>query len=82
MAPLELISSIPIRVRSANRSNRPSVSSQTRSTIDPTVLHATRISSVTAVLDVFVASHATCSSNARVWPASWRAHGTDATTTP
>jgi hypothetical protein len=50
--------------------------------IDPTVLHATRISSVTAVLDVFVASHATYSSNARVWPASWRAHGTDATTTP
>jgi hypothetical protein len=37
---------------------------------------------VTAVLLVCTVSHATWSSKDRVNPASWRAHGTAATTTP
>jgi len=76
------ISSIPMRVRSANRSCSASVSAQTRDTTEPTVRHATRINSVTAVLEVCVANQATCSSKASVCPASWRAQGTWATTTP
>jgi len=38
--------------------------------IDPTVRHATRINSMTVDFDAWVANHATCSSKARVWPAS------------
>jgi hypothetical protein len=41
-----------------------------------------RISSLAAVPDTFVANHATCWSNPRVWPARRRAHGTHAVTTP
>jgi hypothetical protein len=48
----------------------------------PTVRQATRSSSLTAALEVWTASHATVSSNARVKPEPWRAHGTAATTTP
>ena len=73
---------MPIRVTPASRSVAPPVSAQTRVMIDPTVRHATRISRVAAVFEVTVASHATVSSNARVWPASCRAQGTDATVTP
>ncbi len=43
-----------------------STSAQTRVMIAPTVRHATRISSVTAVFEHCVANHATCSSNTRV----------------
>lgn len=50
--------------------------------IAPTVRHAIRINSVTALLDVWVASHATCSSNAYVCPAPCRAQGTAATVGP
>ncbi len=78
----EEISSIPIRVRPANRSCSASVSAQTRETTEPTVRHATRINSVTAVLEVWVANQATCSSKASVCPESCRAYGTCATTTP
>jgi hypothetical protein len=52
------------------------MSAETRVTIAPTVRHAIRISSVTAVFEHVTASHATWSSYARVWPASCRAHGT------
>jgi hypothetical protein len=38
--------------------------------IVPTVRHATRINSVTADFDVWVASQATVWSKASVWPAS------------
>ena len=48
----------------------------------PTVRHATRMSWVTAVLDVWVASHATWSSKSRVCPALWRAQASWVTTTP
>lgn len=48
----------------------------------PTVRHATRINAPQAVLDVFVASHATWSSNRRVNRACARAHGTLATWIP
>jgi hypothetical protein len=50
--------------------------------IDPTVLQATGIRRVVPVFEETVASHATVSSNARVWPASCRAHGTEVTVTP
>jgi hypothetical protein len=39
-----------------------SIWSQTRSMIDPTLRHATRISSVTALFEVRTACQATCSS--------------------
>jgi hypothetical protein len=58
------------------------VSSATRVSIRPTVRQATRSSSATATLEVWTASHAAVSSNARVKPAPWRAQGTAATTTP
>jgi hypothetical protein len=45
------------------------MSAWTRVTIDPTVRHPTRISSVTADFEVRTASQATVSSKARVWPA-------------
>ena len=48
----------------------------------PTDRHAIRISSDTAVLLVLTASHAIRFLDVRVKPASWRAHGTAATTTP
>ena len=57
---------MPNRRRSANRSCSRSVSAQTRAMIDPTVRHAIRINSVTALLDVCVANQATVSSNATV----------------
>ena len=50
--------------------------------IAPTVRHAMRISSVTALFEHCVASQATVWSKARVCPAPCRAHGTCATTTP
>ena len=50
--------------------------------IEPTVRHAIRISWVTVDFDDWVANQATVSSKAYVWPASCRAHGTDATPTP
>jgi hypothetical protein len=46
-----------------------------------TVRHAIRISTQIAVFEVLTVSHATVSSKLRVNPASWRAHGTAATTT-
>jgi hypothetical protein len=50
--------------------------------IAPTVRHAIRISSVTAVLEHCVASHATWASKTRVCPAPCRAQGTAATVAP
>jgi hypothetical protein len=50
--------------------------------MEPTLRQVTRMSSRTADFEQWVASHATWSSNPRVWPAPWRAHGTEATTTP
>ena len=50
-------------VSPANRSCSLSTSAQTRVMIAPTVRHAIRISSVTAVFEHCVASQATCSSN-------------------
>jgi hypothetical protein len=47
-----------------------STSAQTRVMIDPTVRQAIRISSVTVAFEDWVASHATVSSKAWVWPAS------------
>ena len=67
-------SSIPIRVSPAKGSWSASVSAQTRVMIAPTVRHAIRISSVAAVFEVFMASHATWESKSRVWPAWCRAH--------
>jgi hypothetical protein len=46
------------------------IGAHTRATIDPTVRHAIRINSVTAVFAHALASHATVSSNIRVCPAS------------
>ena len=46
-----------------------SMSALTRVTIDPTVRHATRNSSVTALFEVRTASQAARSSKSRVWPA-------------
>jgi hypothetical protein len=67
---------MPIRTRPSKGSLAARASATTRVTIAPTVLQATRISCTTAVLEVCVASQATWSSNARVWPAPCRAHGT------
>jgi hypothetical protein len=53
---------MPMRRRLASRSTVVSASRDTRATIEPTVRHAIRINSVTAVLDVCTASHATVSS--------------------
>lgn len=50
--------------------------------IRPTVRHAIRNSWQIAAFEVLTASHAAVSSNERVNPASCRAHGTAATTTP
>jgi hypothetical protein len=50
--------------------------------IAPTVRHATRINSSTAVREQCVANHATTSSNAVVCRARCLAQGTDATITP
>jgi len=75
-------SSMPIRRNPAKRSGLASASATTRVTMRPTVAQATRSSSPTACLEVWTASHAAVSSNARVCPAPWRAQGTAATTTP
>src|SRR5215210_4235368 len=72
---------MPIRRSPASRSTSRCACLATRSMMPPTLRHAIRISCATAVLDVFTASHATWSSNARVKRVSWRAHGTAATTT-
>ena len=74
-------SSMPIRRSPAKRSRLASASATTRVTMRPTVAQATRSSSPTACLEVWTASQAAVSSNARVWPAPWRAQGTAATTT-
>ena len=58
------------------------MSADTRDKIAPTVRQAIRINSVTAVLEHWVASHATVSSKSRVWPTPWRAHGTWSTVGP
>ena len=73
---------MPMRRSPANRSMRFSVSAQTRATIAPTVRQAIRINSHTAVFEHATASQATVSSNARVCPAWWRAHGTATTVGP
>jgi hypothetical protein len=75
-------SSMPIRRSPAKRSRLASASATTRVTMRPTVAQATPSSSPTACLEVWTASQAAVSSNARVWPAPWRAQGTAATTTP
>ena len=49
---------MPMRARPANRTVRASASALTLATIAPTVRHATRINSLTAVLDVCTANHA------------------------
>ena len=46
-----------------------SMSALTRVTIEPTVRHATRNSSITALFEVRTASQAARSSKSRVWPA-------------
>jgi hypothetical protein len=58
------------------------MSALTRVTIEPTVRHATRSSSITALFDARTASQAARSSKSRVWPAPCRAHGTADTMTP
>jgi hypothetical protein len=73
---------MPIRRNPASRSTWPAVSAQTRATTAPTVRQAMRISSVTALFEHTVASHATVRSKPSVCPAPCRAHGTAATTTP
>src|SRR6266540_4267258 len=72
---------MPIRRSPAKRSRLASASATTRVTMRPTVAQATRSSSPTACLEVWTASQAAVSSNARVWPAPWRAQGTAAPTT-
>ena len=59
---------MPIRRRFANRSTVLSVSAQARATIAPTVRHAIRISSHTAVFEHATANHATVSSKPKVCP--------------
>ena len=59
-----------------------SMSLWTRVKIAPTVRQAIRINSVTADFEHFTANHATVSSNSRVCPAPWRAHGAWATVGP
>ncbi len=59
----------PDPAQPVNRSTVASTSALTRVTIDPTVRHATRNSSVTALFEVRTASHAARSSKSRVWPA-------------
>ena len=73
---------MPIRFSPPNRSCSFSTSAQTRVMIAPTVRHAIRINSVTAVFEHWVASHATCSSNTVVCPAACRAQGTARTVGP
>ena len=73
---------MPIRRSPASRSTSRPASAATRAQIAPTVRHAIRINSATAVFDVWTASHAAWSSNARVNREEWRAHGTAQTTTP
>ena len=60
---------MPILVSPPSMSVEAVTSAQTRVITAPTVRHATRISSVTACLEVWVASQATCSSKTRVDPA-------------
>jgi hypothetical protein len=60
------ISSNPRRVSPPSRSRCERASALTRAQIVPTVRHAIRISSATAVFDVLTASQLTWSSNARV----------------
>jgi len=52
------ISSIPIRLSPSSRSTSRIASAATRSITPPTVRHATRINSATALFDVFTANHA------------------------
>ena len=59
-------SSMPIRRNPAKRSRLASASATTRVTMRPTVAQATRSSSPTACLEVWTASQAAVSSNARV----------------
>src|SRR5512132_1873156 len=66
---------MPIRRSPAKRSRLASASATTRVTMRPTVAQATRSSSPTACLEVWTASQAAVSSNARVCPAPWRAPG-------
>jgi hypothetical protein len=77
-----LISSIPIQRSPASRSRRPVASAATRSQIEPTVRHAIRNSSATALREHRTASHAAWSSKALVKRDPWRAQGTAQTTTP
>jgi hypothetical protein len=76
------ISSIPTRRRPASRSISRWASQATRSRIPPTLRHAIRISSATAVFEQLTASQQTWSSNARVNRQPCLAHGTAQTTTP
>jgi len=62
-------SSMPIRRSPAKRSRLASASATTRVTMRPTVAQATPSSSPTACLEVWTASQAAVSSNARVCPA-------------
>jgi len=58
-----------MRSSPSNGSTRSRASATTRPAIAPTVRHAIRINSTTAVVDVCVTSHATGSSKSRVCPA-------------
>ncbi len=73
---------MPMRRTLAKRSTAAMASMLTRATMDPTLRQAMRMSWVTAVFEVLTASQATVSSKASVCPASCRAQGTAATTTP
>jgi hypothetical protein len=73
---------MPIRRRPASRSRSRPASSATRSQIRPTLRQAIRISSATALPEVFTASQATCCSKARVKREPCRAQGTAQTMTP
>ena len=71
------------RPRSRLPPSEASSSSQTLPQADPTVRHETRISSAAALLDIWVAHHATWSSKAEViLLAAHLAQGTDSASTP
>ena len=73
---------MPSRRRPSSGSFRLCASATTRATIAPTVRHATRISFSTAERLACLASHATWSSNIKLWRARCLAQGNATTTIP
>ncbi len=73
---------MPIRRRPSRGPLRACASATTRVTIAPTLRQAMRISSSTAERLACFASHATWSSNIKLWRARCLAQGKDTTTIP